>query len=198
MGTCHAVIHDWHLHHHTTCGLPGNCDCNKFNWMHFTPSHYSSHAWQFVIVIKTKTCSSLICSNHLNRNWHNDCKTHCRRSDHKHCHTSSHRYLNRRFFPHRISKIIQMSFYVCSRTTNTPDITQTTNVNRVKSLDHNPIHNSKYLHMDHGSIPQIVLRIVTCIFLVSSTLREDRFHTSIISISMRPCNFKMYVLNIAK
>ena len=49
----------------------------------------------------------------------------------------------------------------------TLDITQKTNVDRIKSLDHNPIHKSKYLHMDIGSITQHFLRIATCIFLMT-------------------------------
>ena len=89
-----------------------------------------------------------------------------------------------------------MTFYVCKN--KTPEITKKTSVNRIKSLAHNPIHTSKYLHMDIGSITQNFLRIATCIFLVSSTLRKDSFHAPVISISMRPCKMKVYGINIAK
>ena len=112
------MTHDWHLHHYSTWVLPGNSDCNKFIWIDFTPSHDSSHAWQFVIVINTKRCSSLRSSNHSNRNWHNNCKTHCRISYHKQDHTNPRRYVNHHFF-RKISKIIQMKFYVCLRPNGT-------------------------------------------------------------------------------
>ena len=87
---------------------------------------------------------------------------------------------------------------MCVWDKHTPEMPQKTIVHRVKSLDHNPIHNSKYLHMDIGSITQIVLRIVTCIFRVSSTLRKDSFHTHMTTSSMRACKMKVYDIYIAK